>query len=293
MDLRLITPALRSRARRLVAVAAFAVLASAAEQPGALARARVAYNQQRYHEAIDAAREAQRVPETASQAQVLVARAFIEIFRLSGDAADLATARDTLAVIDPSKLTPRDRGEMQIGLAESLFFDDRFGAAANLFEDAMSRAGEPGYGPRERLLGWFATSLDRQARLLGWSATALDRQARPEETLGRRIYKRLLDRMAMENRIGSGSAVASYWVVAATFGIDDVEDAWDAAVATWIRAPLIPGGTVALRADLDRLVLGFIIPRRASLASSGGDVQPAADLMRRDWETVKQTWPGR
>jgi len=261
-------------------VAALAVIASAAEQPGALARARVAYNQQRYDEVIAAAREAQRVPGTASQAQLLVARAFIERFRLSGDAADLATARDTLAVIDPSKLTPRERAEMQIGLAESLFLDERFGAAADLFEDAMSRTGEPGYGPRERLLGWFATSLDRQGRL--------------EETpVRRRIYRRLLERMAMENRIGSGSAVASYWVVAATFGLDNVEDAWNAAVATWIRAPLTPGDGVALRADIDRFVLAFIVPRRARLASAGGDVEAAADVFRRDWELVKQTWPRR
>jgi len=280
MDLRLITPAVQSRARRLVAVAALAMLASAAEQPDALARARVAYNEQRYDEAIAAARAAERVPGTAPQARLLVARACIERFRLSGEAADLTTARNMLAAIDSSKLTSRDRGETQIGLAQLLFFDDRFGAAAELFEDALSRASEPGYGPRERLLGWFATSLDRLARL--------------EETpVRRRIYRRLLDRMVLENRIGSGSAVASYWIVAATFGVDNVENAWDAAVATWIRAPLTPGDGVALRADIDRFVQEVIIPRRAWLASAGGEVEPVADVFRRDWESVKQTWPRR
>jgi len=274
------TPAVQSRMRRLVAVAALALLASAAEHPGALARARVAYNLQRYDEAIAAAREATRVPETASQAQLLVARACIERFRLSGEAADLATARTMLAGIDSSTLTPRDRGEMQIGLAELLFFDDRFGAAADLFEVALSRTSEPGYGPRERLLGWFATSLDRLARL--------------EDTPGRRrIYGRLLDRMVVEDRSGSGSAVASYWIVAATFGADNVEEAWDAAVATWIRAPLVPGDGVALRADIDRLVLALIIPRRARLASAGSDVEQAAGVFRTDWESVKQMWPRR
>jgi tetratricopeptide (TPR) repeat protein len=280
MDLQSMTPAVQSRVKRLVAVAALAVLASAAAQAGALARARVAYNQQRYDEAIAAAREATSVPATASQAQLLVARACIERFRLSGDAADLATARNMLAGIDSSTLTPRDRGEMQIGLAELLFFDDRFGAAADLFESALSRTSEPGYGPRERLLGWFATSLDRLARL--------------DETAGRRrIYRRLLNRMVVEDRSGSGSAVASYWIVAATFGADDVEDAWDAAVATWIRAPLVPGDGVALRADIDRLVLALIIPRRARLASAGSDVEQAAGVFRTDWESVKQIWPRR
>jgi hypothetical protein len=280
MDFRLITPAVQSRARRLVAVAALAVLASAAGQPDALARARVAYNQEHYDEAIAAARAAERVPETASQAQLLVARAYLERFRLSGEAADLATARNMLAAVDSSKFASRERGEMQIGLAELLFFDDRLGAAADLFEDALSRTSEPGYGPRERLLGWFATSLDHLARL----------QETPER---RRIYRRLLDRMVIENQIGSGSAVASYWVVAATFGIDNVENAWDAAVATWIRAPLTPGDGVALRADIDRFVLAVIIPRRARLASAGGDVEQAADVFRKDWESVKQTWPRR
>jgi len=276
------------RSWRVIATAALAglVLATApglslaVDQPGALARARVAYNQQRFDEAIAAAREARRVPETASAAQLLLARALIERYRIAGDAADLATAREALSLIDPSKLMPRDRGEMQIGLAESLFLDDRFGAAADLFEDAMSRTGEQGYAPRERLLGWFATSLDRQARL--------------EETPARRrIYRRLLDRMSRENRVGSGSAVASYWVVVATFGADDVADAWDAAVATWIRAPLIPGDGVALRADLDRFVLAGIIPRLAKLASGGTDAEPAAEAFRKDWESVKQTWPIR
>ena len=280
MNFRLMKSAGQSRTRRLFTVAVLAALASAAEQPGALARARMAYNQQHYDEAIVAAKEAQRVPGTASQAQLLMARAFIERFRISGDAADIATARETLALIDPATLTPGDRGEMQIGLAESLFFDDRFGAAANLFEDAMSRTSQPGYGPRERLIGWFATSLDRQAHL--------------EEAGGRRrVYRRLLDRMTTENRVGVGSAVASYWIAAARFGVDEFEDAWDSAVATWIRAPLIPGDAAALRADLDRLVLDFIIPQRAKLAASGGNVQSASDVMRKDWEAVKQAWPNR
>jgi hypothetical protein len=276
----LVTPARRNRPRRLLAVAGLAVVALAATQPSALDRARLAYNQQRYDEAIAAATDAQRVPETRSQAQLLVARARIERYRLSSDAADLATARDALAVVDPSKLTPRERGEMQIGLAELLFFDDRFGAAATLFEDALSRPGEPGYGPRERLIGWVATSLDRQARAA-------------EPSGRRRIYRRLLERMVTENRAGAGSAVASYWVVAATIGVDNVEDAWDAAVATWIRAPLMEGDAVALRADLDRLVAAVIIPRRARLASSGGDVEPAADVLQKDWESVKRMWPRR
>ncbi|MCX6543136.1 MAG: hypothetical protein NTV05_01840 [Acidobacteria bacterium] len=280
MNLRLIAAASPPQAGRLIAIAFVAVSAVAAEQPGALARARAAYNLQHYDEAIAAAREATRVPETAVRAQLLMARASLERFRVSGEAADLATARTTLAAIEPSTLASRDRGEMQIGLAELLFFDDRFGAAADLFEDALSRTSEPAYGPRERLLGWFATSLDRQARL--------------EETPGRRrIYRRLLDRMVVQQRTGPGSAAASYWIVAATFGIDNVEDAWDAAVAAWIRAPLTPGDGVALRADLDHLVLEVIIPRRARLASAGGAVEPAAEVFRKDWESVKQTWPRR
>jgi len=275
-------------ASRLVAFATLAGLALgawtgqavAAGQPDALARARVAYNQQRYGEAVAAATQALGVPETAPQARLLVARALLERYRQSNDAADLAAARQALSLIDPTTLAARDRAEMQIGLAESLFFDDRFGAAADLFEDAMSRTGEAGYAPRERLVGWFATALDRQARL---EVTAVRR----------RIYRRLLDRMVIENRIGPGSAVASYWVVAATFGVDNVEAAWDAAVAAWIRAPLVPGGGVVLRSDLDRLVLAVIIPRRATLASAAGDVDAAVDTFRKDWESVKQTWPRR
>ena len=278
------------RARHLVAATVLAVLAVAsdqgravtiaADQPSALSRARIAYNQRRYDEAIAAAREAERIPETATPALLLVARASLERYRQSSAASDLATARSTMASIDPAKLSPGDRGEMQVGLGELLYFDDRFGAAADMFEDAMSRVGDRGYTPRERLLGWYATSLDRQARLEAPSGR-------------RRIYRRLLERVARENRVGSGSAVASYWVVTATFGADDVEDAWDAAVATWVRAPLIPGGGVTLRDDIDRFVLTAIIPRRAKLASAGGETEPAADAFRKDWASVKLTWPHR
>ncbi|MEI6668590.1 MAG: hypothetical protein WCP29_10580 [Acidobacteriota bacterium] len=271
---------LASQTRRLAVVAACAALALAAAQPSPLERARLAYNQQRYDEAIAAAREGERIAETASQAQLLVARALLERFRAAGDPADITAARGALAGIDSAKLTPRDRGEMQVGLAETLFFADRFGAAAELFDDALARADQPGFGPRERLLGWYATALDRQAH-------------REEPAARRRIYRRLLDRMTVENRKGAGSAVASYWVVAATLGIDNVEAAWDAAVATWVRAPVTAGDGVALRADLDRLVLGFIIPRRARLSPAGGRMPQTADAQIADWDAVKQIWPGR
>jgi len=280
MEYRLTIRTARSRATRLIVVLMLAAVALAADRPGPLARARLAYNQERYDDALAAAAEALAVPATAARARLLTARALLERFRSTGDAADLAKATDMLAAIEPSKLGAGERSEMQVGLAEALFFDDRFGAAADLFEDALSRPGQPGYWPRERLIGWLATSLDRQATV----------EAAPGR---RRIYRRLLERMTAENRTGSGSAAASYWVVAAMTSLGDVDGAWDAAIATWIRAPLAAGDLAALRSGLDRLVVDTIIPQRGRLGASGSRAQTAIEAMRADWEKLKQAWPGR
>ena len=81
-----------------------------------------------------------------------------------------------------------------------------------------------------------------------------------------------------------GSATASYWLAAAARGRGDLLAAWDAAEAGWLRASLASDHGVALREDLDRLMLRAIVPERARMLS-----QPAESL-RLEWERFKEQW---
>jgi hypothetical protein len=242
-------------------------------------RARQLYNQEQYDAAIDAAVEARRTAASADAASLVFARAHLERFRRTGEAAGLAAARDALSRIDSTRLTPRERIELLIGLGEILYLDERFGAAAELFDIALAHM-DPGDPDAGRTLEWWAGALDRQAQL----------DPAAEQKL---IYAPVLQRMENELRRDAGSAVASYWLVAAARGAGDVQRAWDAAVAAWVRAPLAGDRRDPLRADLDRLVQQAIIPERARDLAPGGNVQQAVDTLRSEWARIKQQWTNR
>ena len=69
----------------------------------------------------------------------------------------------------------------------------------------------------------------------------------------------------------------------------DLDRAWAAASAGWIRAALGRDRGVALRADLDKLVTQAIIPDRAAKAAVRDRRQAAASLAA-DWEAFKKIW---
>ena len=70
--------------------------------------------------------------------------------------------------------------------------------------------------------------------------------------------------------------------------------AYDSAVAGWIRAPFDEERGLALRADLDQLVIEAIIPERVRiLASTDSDRERAAATLRAAWEAVKRDWPNK
>ena len=76
--------------------------AFAADDP--LTRARQLYNQRQFREAVSAAEQARQLPAHADLADLVAARAYLEQFRESAAADDLANARDRL-----SRLTPPTR----------------------------------------------------------------------------------------------------------------------------------------------------------------------------------------
>src|SRR5262249_44518401 len=62
----------------------------------------------------------------------------------------------------------------------------------------------------------------------------------------------------------------------------DIQGAWNAAQAAWVRAPLTSGRGDALREDLDRLGLRGIVPDRAHATA-----QPP-ETLRAQWEHFKE-----
>ena len=241
-----------------------------------LARARSLYNERQFDGAIEAAIAAQRTPATADAATIVLARAELERYRERADPDDLAAARTALGTVRAANLDPRDRLDFQMALGQTLFLQDDYGAAAQLFESGLERAVAAGPAAAEAMLDWWGSAMERYA-------DTLDRAQRVH------WFGRLGDRMALELSRDPGSAAAGYWVVVASRGTGESGAAWDAAIASWVRARLAGTRSATLRADLDKLVLEGIIPDRVqSLASDRRD-QATSDL-RAEWELVKQRW---
>ena len=136
--------------------------ALAADDP--LARARLLYNQRQFDEAVSAAEQARQLPAHADLADLVAARAYLERFRESAATDDLANARDRLRRLDPARFPPRERAEYIVGLGEALFFDDSYGAAAAVFDSVLLSGESMASEARERVLDWWATSVDREAK---------------------------------------------------------------------------------------------------------------------------------
>jgi hypothetical protein len=241
-----------------------------------LARARTAYNESRFDEAVEAALAAQKVSATSDAATVVLSRAYLERYRQRANPADLAGARAQLGTVRVSNLDARDHIDFLMALGEALFFEDDFGAAAAMFESGLDGAIAHGPTTGEAMLDWWGSAIERHA-------DALDREPRMI------AFARLRDRMARELAKQPGSAAAAYWVVVATRGAGDPAGAWDAAIAGWVRARLAGARSAQLRADLDKLVLEGIIPDRVRSMPAERRGQAESDL-RAEWAVVKERW---
>lgn len=249
-----------------------------ASEPASLARARTLYNAADYDGAIAAAGEALRTTSSPDAASLVLARAHLERYRQRADPSDLAVARDALQSVRQEALGHRDRVDLLVGLGQLLFLGEAFGAAAELFDTALVQGG--GMPPKERtlLLDWWASALDREAH---------SRSADKRGT----IFQRILERMEQELRGDPGSAPACYWLAVAARGTGDLERAWDAAIAGWVRATLNPDAAPELRADLDRFVMQALVPERARQRPiPGRDSQETAAALVSEWDLIKSQW---
>jgi hypothetical protein len=260
----------------MVAMAALLVVHGAnAAEPASLTRARTLYNAADYDGAIAAAALARTQTPSGDAAALVEARARLERYRRKADPDDLMAARDALNTIRAATLTGRDQVDFLVGLGQLLYLTDFFGAAADLFDTAIERSAPLADRDRMLLLDWWATAIDREA------------QTAPPERRAR-LAAQITTRMEDELRRDPGSAPANYWLAVAARASGDLDAAWDAAVAAWVRATFGPG-TEQLRADIDRLVMEAVIPERARAHRARDQVDPS-DAMRAQWESVKQQW---
>ena len=247
----------------------------AAESP-ALARARMLYNSGDFEGAIDAASVARRDAQWADAAALVLARAHLERYRQGMSVSELGEARGALQAVRSASLNPRDQLDLLIGLGQALYLGEVYGPAAELFDTALDKGML--LGPRDRtlLLDWWATALDRDA------------QTRPYERRAP-VYERIAERMDRELHEDPANGVANYWQVIAARGTGDLDRAWSAAIAAWVRSTLNPSATAQLRGDLDRVMEQALIPERArsNPAREGPEV---VEMLRAEWALVKENW---
>ena len=205
----------------LVFLLVAAIPAAAAEHPS-LAQARTLYNAAEYDAAIDAASAAFSDDASVDAATLVAARAYLERYRIKLDPGDLASARATLSMVRAARLTSRDYLDLLVGLGQALYLGETFGAAAELFDVALSRRSSLSERDGLALLDWWATAVDREA----WRLPA-DRRLPLLESV--RV------RMEEEVREDPGNPTANYWLAASARGAGDLERAWHAAVAAWVR----------------------------------------------------------
>jgi hypothetical protein len=262
----------------MAVTAMMAAGASAASAPAGtkgkvdpLVLARTLYNERQFEAAVSAAEAARLIAGRADSADLIAARAYLERFRQSEATDDLTNARERLRRLDPQRLAPRERDELIVGLGEALFFEGSYGAAADLYESVLNRADALGPDARDRVLDWWATTIDRDAK----PRSDFERQT---------LYLRIRTRMQTELDAHPASAAAAYWLTASARGQGDLQTAWDAAQGAWVRAVLAPDHGEVLRADIDRLMVEAIVPDRARFTA-----QPP-DQLRMEWERFKERW---
>ena len=252
------------------------LLALPAVAQDALSEARRLYNTQQYEAAERAARTALAQPRTSNSARVVLARILLERYRQSTTPAQLTEARDALRAVNPTTLESRERLEHMLGLAQTLFLEDRYAAAAEVYEPVLASASVLGAAAHDRALDWWATAIDRHAATRPF-------QERPH------IYERVTRRMSRELERDPGSGPANYWLVAATYGAGDLDAAWSLAQASWIRAAYAGARITQTRSDIDRVVMDGIIPARAARVG-GRETAAVTAGMVGEWEAFKLAW---
>jgi hypothetical protein len=249
----------------------------------ALAEARSLFGQARYEAAAEATGRARDAVPDDGAASTVFGRAMLERYRETADVTFLAQALDALRAVDGVTLAKNDQVDLILGLALGLYLSGEFRPAGDVFATSfeMAEAADPAL--RDRAVDWWATAMSRHAQSL----------PAPERM---KAFEQMLAAMTEEAKHDPSSASAGYWAVVATRGLGDLDRAWDAAIAHWVRAQLCRDGGDALREDLDKLMATTIIPERAkrgAAALNSSDHAPIEALLFAEWRGVKDKWSER
>ena len=267
---------MRTRRRWTLLAALVLLCPTIAAAQNDLARARALYNAGQFDEAISAATIAVRRPAAAPSATLIIARSRLERFRRLGDPHDLVAARAELVSLNARMLAPQEAIEWQIGVGTALFLENQTGPASEMFNSVLEAARtQLPSAEYEKLFEWSCATLSRLAEGLTG-----DGRKQANERL-RRLARLEADRTPL-------SRPATYWIVVSSRGAGDVEAAWSAAIAGWIRAGGQPDGA-ALRADLERFVTQTLIPERAQ-ARTGQRLD--AKITLAEIATLNEEWRG-
>ena len=247
-----------------------------------LERARKLYNTGQYEQSIAAAALAKARPSAAASATVIIARSRLELFRLHGNADDLAAARSALVSLNPRSLAPQESIDWQIGVGTALFLENQLAPAAETFNAVLPSARERLPGEEfDKLLEWWAAAMLKLAETFAGDAR-------------KRVYERLredavreLDRNPLSRPPPTGS-----WCRPAVRAILMPRGARPSG---WIRAGGPPGGQ-RLRFDLDTFVTQTLIPERAQ-ARTGQRLDARTTLMEisaltDEWRALTLRWGG-
>lgn len=247
---------------------------------GALAEARSLFGQARFEAADEAASRARDAVPGDGAAFLVSGRAMLERYRETADTAYLTQALDALRAVDGVTLSRNDQVDLILGLALGLYMNGEFRASAEMFVTSfeMAEAADPAL--RDRAVDWWATAMSRHAQ----SLPAHERE---------KTFALMLAAMTDEAKHDPSSASAGYWAVVATRGTGDLDRAWDAAIAHWVRAQLCRDGGDALREDLDKLMATTIIPERARRLAGPSEAGPVEAMLFTEWRSVKEKWRER
>jgi hypothetical protein len=242
----------------------------------AIEEARRLFVQERFEAALMSVSTARKLAPASAEARLLAGRAGIERYRQTADPLELDAALDALDGLDGAELEAQDRPDLVMALAMGLYMTGEFRAAADFFEAASESTRDSGL--QNGLLDWWATAMDRHAHL----QASEDRPA---------TYERVRARMDDELRRRPGASAAGFWRVAALRARGDLDGAWNAAIAGWVRAQLGDDGGVALRELLDAFVTATLIPEQAGRLAT--PARPATDIeavLMGEWTDLKGKW---
>ena len=96
--------------------------------------------------------------------------------------------------------------------------------------------------------------------------------------------------MGRELRDDPANGAANYWQVVAARGVGDLDRAWSAAIAGWVRSTLDPGGNGAAARAISTAWWSRPSSPSVPVPIRSGRAPDQVEMLRAEWALVKQNW---